>query len=46
MSELSEYECLKGLQKQGVLNEEGEKLVDDIETKMVIEGKGLDIIKH
>jgi len=34
MKQETEYSCLKGLQRLGVLSEDGENLVKEMETKM------------
>lgn len=46
MANENEYQCLKGLQRLGTLNEAGEKLVSDMEIQMQLEGRGLEIEKR
>lgn len=43
MGEINEYLQLRGLEKLGLLNEEGEKRVDEMEVRLICQGKGLDI---
>ena len=42
----TEYKALKGLQRVGLMNDEGNQHIEEMETRMQLEGRGLEIIKN